>query len=130
MKLSDDVIFDVNFTWVGRALSSVLVEPNPGAEAPEIPAPPIEYPLAAPSRPAGAMSADQVRAIRRRLAKSSREFERRFGVPARTLEGWEQGRRVDVTAAVLLTVIDRNPEAVERAIASTSEVAQTVRGRL
>jgi DNA-binding transcriptional regulator YiaG len=117
MKLSLDAAFDVNFTWVGRALKSVLVEPSHGGEA-EAPGKPAPDSTARPDRPAGVMSADQVRAIRRRLAKSPREFERRFGVPARTLEGWEQGRRVDVAAAVLLTVIDRNPEAVERAIAS------------
>ena len=58
----------------------------------------------------------RVKAIRKSVAKSSREFERRFGVPARTLEGWEQGKKVDVAARVLLTVIERNPAAVERAL--------------
>jgi putative transcriptional regulator len=67
------------------------------------------------------MSAARVKEIRRRLTKSPKEFERRFGIPARTLEGWEQGRRVDSTSRVLLTVIDRAPEAVERALASASE---------
>ena len=59
----------------------------------------------------------RVKAIRKRLAKSPKEFERRFGIPARTAEGWEQGRKVDATARVLLTIIDREPEAVERALA-------------
>lgn len=63
------------------------------------------------------MSAARVRELRKRLAKSPKEFERRFGVPARTLEGWEQGRRVDSTSRILLTIIDRAPEAVERALA-------------
>jgi putative transcriptional regulator len=64
-----------------------------------------------------AMPAARVKAIRKGVAKSPREFERRFGVPARTLEGWEQGKKVDVTARVLLTVIEKEPEAVERALA-------------
>ena len=57
-----------------------------------------------------------VKEIRKRYAKSPAEFERRFGIPARTLEGWEQGRAIDQTARVLLTVIDRDPEAVEKAL--------------
>ena len=64
------------------------------------------------------MSAARVKEIRRRLTKSPKEFERRFGIPARTLEGWEQGRKVDSTSRVLLTIIDRAPEAVERALAN------------
>ena len=61
--------------------------------------------------------AARVKAIRKAVAKSPKEFERRFGVPARTLEGWEQGRGIDVTARVLLTVIEKNPEVVEAALA-------------
>lgn len=63
------------------------------------------------------MPPTRVKAIRKGVAKSPREFERRFGVPARTLEGWEQGKKVDVAARVLLTVIEKEPEAVERALA-------------
>jgi putative transcriptional regulator len=63
------------------------------------------------------MPAARVKAIRKSVAKSPREFERRFGVPARTLEGWEQGKKVDVAARVLLTVIEKNPEAVAEALA-------------
>src|SRR5690242_4174122 len=62
------------------------------------------------------MPATRVKAIRKSVAKSPREFERRFGVPARTVEGWEQGKKVDVAARVLLTVIEKNPKAVERAL--------------
>jgi putative transcriptional regulator len=59
----------------------------------------------------------RVKAIRKAVAKSTREFERRFGVPAATMENWEQGRRKpDPTARVLLTVIEREPQAVERAL--------------
>lgn len=59
----------------------------------------------------------RVKAIRKGAAKSPREFEKRFGVPARTVEGWEQGKKVDIAARVLLTVIEKEPEAVERALA-------------
>jgi|SRR6478672_8476936 putative transcriptional regulator len=71
---------------------------------------------------------ERVKAIRKSVAKSPREFERRFGVPARTLEGWEQGRKLDLTARVLLTVIEREPEAVERALTGTQlGASKTVR---
>ncbi|HUZ12411.1 MAG TPA: hypothetical protein VMU93_06150 [Caulobacteraceae bacterium] len=69
-----------------------------------------------PVRISEAMPAARVKEIRKSVAKSPKEFERRFGVPARTVEGWEQGRRVDVAAAVLLTVIATEPEVVERAV--------------
>ncbi|HLI65754.1 MAG TPA: hypothetical protein VKU90_05260 [Caulobacteraceae bacterium] len=73
--------------------------------------------IALPVRRAGeAMPAERVREIRKSVAKSPREFEARFGVPARTVEGWEQGRKVDIAAAVLLTVIAKNPAAVEAAL--------------
>ena len=69
-----------------------------------------------PTRIIEPMPAARVKAIRKSVAKSPREFERRFGVPARTVEGWEQGKKVDVAARVLLTVIEKEPEAVERAL--------------
>lgn len=65
------------------------------------------------------MPAARVKEIRKRHARSTRAFERRFGIPARTLEGWEQGRPLDATARILLTIIDREPEAVERALSET-----------
>jgi putative transcriptional regulator len=74
--------------------------------------------IALPTHHVEPMPAARVKAIRKSVAKSPREFERRFGVPARTVEGWEQGRKVDVAATVLLRVIERDPEAVERALAS------------
>jgi putative transcriptional regulator len=69
-----------------------------------------------PSRVVEPMPAERVKAIRKSVARSPREFAKRFGVPARTLEGWEQGKKVDVAARVLLTVIKHNPAAVERAL--------------
>lgn len=74
--------------------------------------------IALESRIIEPMPASRVKAIRKAVAKSPKDFEKRFGVPARTLEGWEQGRKVDVASRVLLKVIEKEPEAVERALAS------------
>lgn len=63
------------------------------------------------------MPPERVRAIRKSVARSTREFERRFGVPAATMSNWEQGRRrPDPAARVLLQVIERDPAAVEAAL--------------
>lgn len=70
-----------------------------------------------PTRIIPAMPATRVKTIRKSVAKNTRDFERRFHVPARTVEGWEQGKRVDAPAAALLRVIEKDPEAVERALA-------------
>jgi len=64
------------------------------------------------------MPASRVKAIVRKVAKSPKDFERRFGVPARTVEGWEQNRKIDVAGRVLLTIIEKNPDAVEEALAT------------
>ncbi len=79
--------------------------------------------VALPVRVVDLMPAARVKEIRKSVAKSPKDFEKRFGVPARTLEGWEQGRRVDVAAAVLLTVIAKNPQAVEQALADQRAAA-------
>ena len=64
-------------------------------------------------------SAERIRALRKRMKLSRQEFADRFGLDARALQDWEQGRRVpDRSARVLLTVIEREPEAVERALAN------------
>ena len=63
------------------------------------------------------MPAARVKAIVRKVAKNPKDFERKFGVPARTIEGWEQNKKIDVTGRVLLTVIERDPDAVEKALA-------------
>ncbi len=62
------------------------------------------------------MPASRIKAIRKSVAKSPREFSKRFGIPARTLEGWEQGRKLDISARILLTVIEQSPESVEKAV--------------
>lgn len=59
-------------------------------------------------------TAKWVKAIRRSVAKTLREFSRRFGIPVRTLEGGEQGRRQpDRAASMPLRGIERNPKVVE-----------------
>jgi len=62
-------------------------------------------------------AAGRIVALRKRFQLSRRQFAERFGLDARALQEWEQGRRVpDRAARVLLTVIDRDPEAVVKAL--------------
>lgn len=59
-----------------------------------------------------------VKKIRERLGLSQEEFALRFGFSIGTLRHWEQGRRFpEGPARTYLKVIDREPEAVERALA-------------
>ena len=72
-----------------------------------------------PSRLVDDPTAERIRSLRKRLKLSRQQFAKRFGLDARALQEWEQGRRVpDRSARVLLTVIDRDPGAVERALAT------------
>jgi putative transcriptional regulator len=58
-----------------------------------------------------------IKAIRGRLGMTQREFANRFDFNINTLRHWEQGRRVpDGTARAYLRVIDREPEAVQKAL--------------
>jgi putative transcriptional regulator len=60
-----------------------------------------------------------VKAIRSKLGLSQAEFSRRYAVSSRSLQEWEQGRRRPEGAVrAYLTVINRNPQAVEEALAS------------
>ena len=62
-------------------------------------------------------AAGRILALRKRLRLSRRKFADRFGLDARAVQDWEQGRRVpDRAARVLLTVIDHDPETVVRAL--------------
>ncbi|HWY63229.1 MAG TPA: hypothetical protein VNW15_15100 [Rhizomicrobium sp.] len=72
--------------------------------------------IALPTRVIEEMPAARVKEIRKKVASSPKEFERRFGVPARTIEGWEQKKKMGVAERILLRVIEREPEAVERAL--------------
>lgn len=63
------------------------------------------------------VEAVDVAAIRKRLGLSQDAFAKKFGLSAATLRDWEQGRRqMDRTAQAFLKVIDRAPEAVEKAL--------------
>jgi putative transcriptional regulator len=58
-----------------------------------------------------------VRRIRGKVSMSQSEFADHFGVSVRTIQDWEQGRRVPTGASrAFLIVIDREPEAVYRAL--------------
>ena len=58
-------------------------------------------------------------AVRQRLGLSQAAFARMLGVSVWTLRDWEQGRRKpDATSLAYLTVIERDPEAVVRALQS------------
>jgi putative transcriptional regulator len=58
-----------------------------------------------------------IKAIRGRLGMTQQEFAHRFDFNINTLRHWEQGRRVpDGTARAYLRVIDREPEAVQKAL--------------
>jgi putative transcriptional regulator len=58
-------------------------------------------------------------AIRRGLGLSQSEFAARFGFSLDALQNWEQGRRrPDGAARAFLRVIEREPDAVLRALAS------------
>jgi putative transcriptional regulator len=59
-----------------------------------------------------------LRALRKKLNLTQEEFAVRFHLPLGTVRDWEQGaHRPDKAAQVLLTVIEKDPEAVMRALA-------------
>ena len=61
-----------------------------------------------------------VRALRKRMGLNQPEFAARFGLAVGTLRDWEQGRsQPDRPAQTLLRVIEREPEAVLRAMETT-----------
>lgn len=60
----------------------------------------------------------RVRLVREALGMTQVEFAAAFTVPIGTLRDWEQGRKQpDAPARALLRVIEREPEAVRRALA-------------
>ncbi|MGH6829344.1 MAG: helix-turn-helix domain-containing protein [Rhizomicrobium sp.] len=63
-----------------------------------------------------------VRAIREKLHLSQLGFAARFGFTAAAVRQWEQGRRQPHgPARVLLTIINREPGAVRRALETAAE---------
>ena len=60
-----------------------------------------------------------VKAIRKRLGLTQVAFAQRYGFELSSIRNWEQGRRQpEGPARVLLLVIDKEPDAVHRALAS------------
>lgn len=58
-----------------------------------------------------------VRAIRTKLGMTQEEFAARFGFSVNTLRHWEQGKRQpEGPTRAYLIVIDREPEAVQKAL--------------
>jgi putative transcriptional regulator len=58
-----------------------------------------------------------VKAIRGRLGMTQQEFAVRLGFSVNTVRHWEQGRRVpEGPTRAYLMVIDREPEAVQKAL--------------
>ena len=58
-----------------------------------------------------------VKAIRTKLGMTQEEFSGRFGFSVNTLRHWEQGKRVpEGPTRAYLIVIERDPEAVQRAL--------------
>ncbi len=59
--------------------------------------------------------------VRRKINMSQSQFAAYFGVSVRTVQEWEQGRVVPSRSArAFLMVIDREPEAVLRALRGSS----------
>ena len=69
--------------------------------------------------PDDVLTPKRIKMIRRKVAASTKEFERLFGIPARTMESYEQGRRrLDGAMQALLRIIEREPDAARRALAA------------
>ncbi len=62
-----------------------------------------------------------VKAIRAKLGMTQHEFAARFGFSIKTLQHWEQKHRVpEGPTRAYLVVIDRDPDAVQRALRSAA----------
>lgn len=71
----------------------------------------------APARVHLARDMLDVKAIRTKLGLTREAFASRFGLKVGAIRDWEQGlRRPDPAARTLLRVIEREPEAVQRAL--------------
>ncbi len=98
----------IHRTQVGREVEAALDEVLAHVRG--------ENPL--PCRLVDDPAAEHIVSLRKRTKLSRQKFADRFGLDARALQEWEQGRRVpDRAARILLTVIEREPEAVVRALA-------------
>jgi putative transcriptional regulator len=69
-------------------------------------------------RQADSIGPDEIHKARKSLERSQDQFADAFGVSASTLRKWEQGQRAPSGAAkTLLKIIEREPDAVVRALA-------------
>lgn len=69
--------------------------------------------------PHDVLTPQRISEIRKRVASSTKVFERDFMIPARTMESYEQGRRKPDTATIaLLKIIDRAPDVARAALAA------------
>lgn len=69
------------------------------------------------AEPTGYRLVPPVAAIRTKLGMTQDAFASALGLPVATLRNWEQGRKPpDPAAATLLRVVDREPDAVFRAL--------------
>jgi putative transcriptional regulator len=60
-----------------------------------------------------------VKKVRAKLKMSQDEFSRHYGFKPATVRDWEQGRRKpDRAARILLSTIDKEPDVVERVLAT------------
>ena len=69
--------------------------------------------------PDDVLTPERIKRIRRQVARSTKAFEAEFHISARTMESYEQGRRKpDAAMSALLRIIEREPQAARRALAS------------
>ena len=69
--------------------------------------------------PADVLTPARIKEIRHRVAPSTKAFEAEFHISARTMEAYEQGRRKpDAAMTALLRIIEKEPQAARRALAS------------
>jgi putative transcriptional regulator len=63
-----------------------------------------------------------VRNIRKKLSLTQQEFSLQFGFSLAAVRHWEQGSRIpEMSARVLLTLIDKDPDYVRRALGMKDE---------
>ena len=61
----------------------------------------------------------QPQKIRQQLNMTQSQFAKAFGIPIRTLQGWEQGRRkIDMTTASYLRIIAKFFNEIQNALAN------------
>lgn len=66
---------------------------------------------------------DRVRVLRNRLELSQSQFAKRYGLPLRTIQNWEQGRRTnpDASGSLLIGLIERDPKGMEIRVEELNE---------